>query len=134
MGVPRPVQAKGSSPGRREPAALLSAAPSPAARKDGPTSGAPRAPFRAPPPRPLARAVICLDQPFCRLTPAHTETGSKFPRELHFSGRRQILAPIFITGSQQASRGVQQRIGAVLGIIFAFPIAIADSNHLDIGT
>src|SRR5712671_3368297 len=62
----------------------------------------------------LTRAVICFDQPFCRFAPTHTEAGTKFACELDLSGRGEIFAPIFVTGSEQAARGVQQSIGAVL--------------------
>src|SRR5262249_42341085 len=51
--------------------------------------------------RAAARAIICFDKAASRLAASHSETGSKFVRELQLAGRREVLPPLLVSGTEQ---------------------------------
>ena len=55
-------------------------------------------------------------------------------RELGEAGRRQVLAPVFIARAQQVARRLQQIVLAVLHVVFAEAVAVADGHYLHVGT
>ena len=81
----------------------------------------------------FVRAVVGFHQSLGRLAAAHAETARKLARELHRSGRGQVFAPFFVALAEQAAGGAQQRVGAVLDVILAALVAIANRDHLDFG-
>src|SRR5579871_474110 len=83
--------------------------------------------------RALARPVKSLDRALYRIPPAHTEAGAKLARKLRFARRREVLAPILVARAHQLAPGLEQIVRAVLGIILAALIAVANCCYLYIG-